>query len=271
MKKKKVIFKDSEIIAFCEATKDTNEIHDPEFMRKIGKRAIVPGMMAFSNTVNLSSDFLKTQADSIKVLFNSLLSSGDFVTLTATPNPVNPFEIRLSAYNHMDTLTTKDDYTRIFKSGRSFEINFIGIVRKLPVEHSQIECFTRLTGASDCQVSNFLFAVAYASRALFDSIDHPETETEKEIDELINRNSKVSPFYQSLEIYIPTPFPVMETKGFLDYRIHFVREKICKLYTAYICCEQNDRVIYHSIYKLVGIPDSIILRMAKETKFRKDQ
>jgi hypothetical protein len=269
MKQKKTIFKDSEIVEFCQATKDTNEIHDPDFMGSIGKRVIVPGMFALSCTAGLSSDFLKSQANSMKVLFNSLLSSGEFVTLSAIPNPDNPFEVRLSAFNHKDTLSSKEEYTRIFRSDHSPESGFEGIVCKLPLERAQIESFTHVTGATDPDIANFLFAVSYASRALQCCIDHHVTEVEKEIDELINRNNKISPFYQSLEIHIPAPFPMIETKGSLDYRIRFEREKIWKIYIAHVRCEQNGNVIYQSHYKLVGIPDNIILRMAKEAKYPK--
>ena len=62
MKQKKIIFRDTEITEFCCATLDTNEIHDPLFMAKLGKRVIVPGMFALSQTVNLSAGYLKNHA-----------------------------------------------------------------------------------------------------------------------------------------------------------------------------------------------------------------
>ena len=93
MKQKKVIFRDTEIVEFCRATHDTNVIHEPLFMANLGKRVIVPGMFALSQTVNMSGDFLKNHARSLKVLFNSLLSSGDFVTLSTSSCDGNPIEI----------------------------------------------------------------------------------------------------------------------------------------------------------------------------------
>jgi hypothetical protein len=261
---KKVIFSDSEIVEFCQATKDTNELHNPEFMGKLGKRVIVPGMFALSRTVNLNADFLKFRANAIKVIFNSLLSSGDFVTLCTQPHPENPYEVRISAINHKDTLASKDDYARMFRSENRFE-NFIdGIHHKIDLEIRQIECFKQLIGANDPDVANFLFAMAYTSRALLNAIDYPETETEKEIDSVINTNSKVSPFYQSLEIHIPSPFPVFIPESHIDYFIHYQREIPCKLYTAHVRCEINGKTIFHSQYKMGGIPDIVILRMAKD-------
>jgi len=264
MKEKKVIFTDSEIVEFCKATKDTNELHNPEFMGKMGKRIIVPGMFALSRTVNLSAGLLKSQANVIKVIFNSLLSAGDFVTLCTIPDPADPFEVRLSAINHKDTLASKDDYARMFKGERKFD-NFIeGIHRRLDMETQQIECFKRLIGANDLDVANFLFAFAYTSRALLDAIDYPETEIEKEIDGVINKNSNVSPFYQSLELHIPSPFPVFNPGSAIDYYIHYEREIACKLYTAHVRCEIDGKVIFYSQYKMGGIPDLVILRMAKD-------
>ena len=265
MKQKKTIFRDTEIVEFCRATLDTNEIHDPAFMAKLGKRVIVPGMFALAQTVNLSSGFLKNEAKSIKVLFNSLLSSGDFVTLT-TSDSSDPSEIRLSAINCKDTLTSKDEYTRLSIMEAGFKSIHGGILRKLDVTPEQVTRFMNLVGADDIDVAHFLFAVAYASHALLRSITQPETEIEREIDETISRNASISPFYHTLEISIPAPFPVFDPVGELDYFIHFEQEKPLKLYGAYMRCEHNGMLIFTAHYKLVGIADRVILRMAKEIK-----
>jgi hypothetical protein len=266
MKEKKIIFRDSEIIEFCRATLDTNEIHDPLFMAKLGKRVIVPGMFALSQTVNLSAGFLKNHAKSLKVLFNSLLSSGDFVTLCTSSYHDNPSEIRLSAINCKDTLTSNNEYTRLSVKETGFKTDHEGILRRLEVKPEQVRKFMQLIGAEDKDVAHFLFAVSYASQALLRSINQPETEIEKEIDETISKNTSISPFYHTLDIHIPTPFPVFDPVGELDYFIHFEREKPCKLYGAYVRCEHHGKLIFQSYYKLVGIADRIILRMAKEIK-----
>lgn len=266
MKQKKIIFRDAEIIEFCRATLDTNEIHDPCFMAKRGKRVIVPGMFALSQTVNLSAGFLKDHANSLKVLFNSLLSSGDFVTLCTSSPDENAAEVRLSAINCKDTLTSSDEYTRLSVRETGFATDHKGILRKLDVNPEQVESFRKLIDASDPEVADFLFAVSYASQALLMSINQPVTEVEQEIDETINKNSCISPFYHTLEIRIPRPFPVFDPVGELDYYIHFEREKPLKLYGAYVRCEHEGKLIFQSHYKLVGIADRIILRMAKEIK-----
>ena len=266
MKQKKIIFRDAEIIEFCRATLDTNEIHDPLVMAKLGKRVIVPGMFALSQTVNLSAGFLKNHASSLKVLFNSLLCSGDFVTLCTSSFDDNSSEIRLSAINCKDTLTSNNEYTRLSVKETGFTTDHKGILHKLEVNPEQVEQFSLLIGADDKDVAHFLFAVSYASQALLRSIINPETDVEKEIDETINKNSSISPFYHTLEIRIPKPFPVFDPVGELDYFIHFEREKPCKLYGAYVRCEHHGMLIFQSHYKLVGIADRIILRMAKEIK-----
>jgi acyl dehydratase len=266
MKQKKVIFRDAEIVEFCRATHDTNEIHDPVFMAKLGKRVIVPGMFALSQTVNLSGDFLKNHARSLKVLFNSLLSSGDFITLSSSSFESNPSEIRLSAINCKDTLTSKEEYTRLSVEKTGFNSENRGILRRLEVTGEQVDKFMQLIKAEDKDVAHFLFAVSYASQALFRCITDPETDIEKEIDETISRNTCISPFYHSLEILIPVTFPVFNPVGGLDYFIHFEREKPGKLYGAYVRCQHNGMLIFSSHYKLVGIADRIILRMAKEIK-----
>jgi acyl dehydratase len=266
MKQKKVIFRDDEIVEFCRATLDTNDIHDPIFMAKLGKRVIVPGMFALSQTANLSAAFLKNRAASLKVLFNSLLSSGDFVTLVATSLDENPNEIRLSAINCKDTLTSKDEYTRLSIKKTEFRTDHGGRLLRLDVTPEQLEKFIQLIGKEDIDVTHFLFAIAYASQALFRCINHPENDIEKEIDDTISKNPSISPFYHSLEIRIPSPFPIFDPVGALDYHIFFEREKPLKIYNAFVRCEHQGNTIFQAHYKLVGIADRIILRMAKEMK-----
>jgi hypothetical protein len=264
MKQEKIIFKDLEIVRFCRATIDTNEIHDPDFMRRLGKCAIVPGMFVFAKTVNLSVDFLKNQAKSIKVLFNSLLSSGDFVTLCTSSYEENPFEIRLSAINCKDIMTSKNEYSRLSVDEFDFKADPAGILRKLEVKPEQVRQFMQLIGSDDKDVGHFLFSIAYASQALLRSIDQPGSMVEEEICETISENPGISPFYRTLEIHIPTPFPVFDPIGELDYFIHFEREKRHKLYGAYVHCESDGNLIFQAYYELASIDDRIILRMAKE-------
>ncbi len=261
---RKTIYKDSDIVDFCRATMDTNEIHDPEYMRGLGKRAIVPGMFAFSCTAGLGSAFLRERATYIKVLFNSLLSSGEFVTLQATTDPASPDEMRLSAINHKDTLTSRDEYTRMERSEMKFRNDFGGILRQLPFGPWQMEVFTRLSGISDPAVARFLFAVSYASQALHMCIDSPLSEMEQEIGSIVCGDSRISPFYHTLEIFVPREFPEGEFGNTLDYYIHFEREKKYRLYSANVRCESGSTLFFHSRYSLMGIRDGIILRMAKD-------
>ncbi|MDP4280967.1 MAG: MaoC family dehydratase [Bacteroidota bacterium] len=263
MKKRNIIFRDNEIVEFCRITEDTNEIHNPEFMNSIGKRLIVPGMFVLGMAINLADDFLKNHADMIKVFFNTLLSAGDIATIVAAKDPDHPDEIRLSAINHKDTLNSRQEYSSILYLGKPFQVQEGGILRRLNVNPDRIEKFRNLIHASDPDVAHFLFAIAFASHALLNCIDDARTDVEKEINNLISSESKISPFYKSLEIHIPQPFPSFELRDSLDYYIHFDCEKPHKLYTAYVRCEHDGKIIFQSTYKMVGIPDLIILRMAK--------
>lgn len=261
--KKRIIFTDQSITEFCKATKDTNEVHDPAFMGTLGKRVIVPGMFAFACTAKLSSEFIKTRAGKFRVFFNTLLSSGDFADLVAEPEALTPGRIRLAAINHKDTLSSHEDYTFVESSPHPFAEQMEGTIISLPVNASQVEAFDRLTGIHDKEVNGFLFSVAYASHALYQKIEESSTEIEREIDELINGPGKVSPFYHTLEIFLPGQFMHLDDSGMIGYRIHFEREKKNRNYIANLQCEQGGRVLYRSVYKLVGIPDAVILRMAK--------
>jgi len=264
MKQRKVIFTDHDIVKFCRATKDTNIIHDPATMEKLGKRVVVPGMFALSCAASLSCDFLRTKANSIKVLFNSLLSSGDFTTLVATEINGSGNEVRLSAINHKDTLTTKDEYTRICHTNDLFRTDYPGILHRLDFHPDQLVSFRNLIHAEDPEIAGFLFSVSYASQALLHAIREPRTEIEKEVEELINGKSGVSPFYHTLEIQIPSPFPSFLPGHSIDYFIHFEQEKKFKLYSAYVRCVSGETVIFHSRYQMIGINNQIILRMAKD-------
>jgi hypothetical protein len=263
---RRVIFTDRAIVDFCRSTQDTNEVHDPAFMGGINKRVIVPGMFAFSSTANLAGAFLKEQGDYIQVFFNTLLSSGDFADLSASPVEGEHPEFRLSAVNHKDTLTTQDHYTRICATGAEFQSQSEGILHALPVSPEQIGMFASLTGCGDDRICRFLFSVSYASQAMFKSINEAATDVEKEIDRLINGDSKVSPFYHTLEIFIPRPFPRVNADGALSYRIHFERIRANREYIARVQCEQDGGPVYRSLYKMIGIPDHVILRMAKEIR-----
>ncbi|MFH1161228.1 MAG: hypothetical protein V1733_09815 [bacterium] len=263
-KKKRVVFRDCDIVDFCTATQDTNVIHNPGFMDGYGKRVIVPGMFAFSCAAILSEEFLKHSANRIQVYFNSLLSSGESVGLGVETNLEDPAEMRLCAVNSRDMLTARESYTRMLTGDIGITPQKEGIFRKLPVSEEQIATFARLIQTKDRQSAGFLFAVSYASQALFKSITEASTEVEHEIDRLINGDYKISPFYHALEIIIPSEFPVLIETGTLDYLIHFEREKFNKTYVAHLECQQEGRIIFQSKYKLVAIPDSVILRMAKE-------
>ena len=264
MRQKKVVFGEKEIIEFCSVTKDTNQIHNPEIMAGLGKQVIVPGMLALSFIINLSAEFLKTKANAVSVHFNSFINSGDTVILGSLTIPGLPGEIKLSAIHKEDTLASKDGYSRIHSQLPDSFLNHQGSLQRIEVTNEQVEKFSSLIGATDPDVARFLFAVAYASHALLKCIRHPKTEVEKEIDQLINSDRGVSPFYHALRIGFPSEFPVFNPEGSLDYFVHFEREKKNRLYIAHLRCECSGKIVFHARYNLKGIADAVIIRMAKE-------
>lgn len=263
--KQRIIFTDQSIIDFCLATKDTNEVHDPAFMGTLGKRVIVPGMFAFASTAGLSAEFLRTRANRIRVIFNTLLSSGDFADLVVERESTNPEKFRLAAINHKDTLSSQEESTFVERTDDHFTPQSEGSVITLPLTGAQITAFGHLTGCPDREVTGLLFSVAYASHALFERISSPATDVEKDIHVLIHGQEKVSPFYHTLEIFLPATFTHLNGLDTIDYRIHFERTRKNRQYIANLQCEQGGKVLYRSVYKLVGIPDSVILRMAKSS------
>jgi hypothetical protein len=262
--KKRVLFTDQDIVDFCRSTQDTNVVHDQMFMTSLNKRVIVPGMYAFCMTANLAADFILGGANYFRVYFNTLLSSGDFADLCAISGPGPQEEIRLSALNHKDTLSSPGEHTSVMKTDIPFVPQDQGHVLQLPVTGRQVETFRRLISTTNGEVGDLLFTMAYASQALFRSIREPATDVEQEIISLVDGGNRISPFYHTLEIFLPTERPSLLTESLVDYRIHFERVKANRAYLAGVQCEQQGRILYRSVYKLVGIRDSVILRMAKE-------
>lgn len=266
MKQKKVVFGDSEIVEFCRTTLDTNEIHDPAYMETLGKRVIVPGLFVLSKTAVLSADFLKNHARSLKIHFNSLISSGDLVTLRSSSLKNNPLEVRLSAILRKDTMTSRDEYTRLSVKDTGFRSPRNGTFRNLEIKQGQVEKFMQLISTGDGDIGHFLFAISYASQALLRIINEPETEIEAEIKDFLTRNPGISPFYYAIEIHIPQPFPVLNPSGALDYFVQFEREKAFKLYNAILRCEHHGILVFAANYKIMAIACGVLHRMAKEVK-----
>ncbi len=259
---KSVNFTDKSIQDFCRITLDDNHIHNPDFMSPMGKQVVVPGMFIFAIAAKLAAAHV-SKIRHIHVLFGSMISRGDAVRIG-----YEMFEdgIRLLALNGEDCLSIRDEHSVASIYAKEHEISSGGRIQKLRIEEKQLDKFHHLTGEADKAVNDFLFAVAYASKALNMSIGDPYTETEAEINTLIDTSvnpARSAPFYQTLDIHLPEKGVSIDS-GQIDYAISYIREKKNRSYLAQAHCSQNGQTIYHSVYRMIAIPERLILRMFKD-------
>lgn len=259
---KSVHFTDYSIQDFCRITLDDNHIHNPDFMSPMGKQVVVPGMFIFAIAAKLAAAHV-SKIRHIHVLFGSMISRGDAVRIGYE---VVEDGIRLLAVNGDDCLSIRDEHSVASIYPRVHEISSDGRIQQLRIEEKQLDRFHQLTGEADKAVNDFLFAVAYASKALNMSIGDPYTETETEINKLIDTSvnpARSAPFYQTLDIHLPEKGVSIDS-GQIDYAISYIREKKNRSYLAHAHCSQNGQTIYHSVYRMIAIPERLILRMFKD-------
>lgn len=264
---KDITFTDQQAISFCEITCDNNLIHNPAHMHSLNKRVVVPGMFVFSSTLCHLREAFEKGADTIKVFFNSVIHTNETVHIKGDLVSVQPIEVLMSANNGHDSFTLKDERSKIYKRAHYYYHNNQGYVRTLDYTELQLAIFGKLTGCFDNLLNSLLFSVAYASNALFQAIQNPLTEVEQEINVLIDKTlnpDKVAPFYQSLEIYLDSGIQPIKPSGQLEYKIDFEREKKNKTYIAHVLCQQNGQKIYQSDYKMISVPERLIMRMVRD-------
>jgi hypothetical protein len=262
-----IIFSNQNVSQFCEITCDNNLIHNPEHMHQLNKQVVVPGMFVFSTALNLLHDAFTQGADTIKVFFNSVIHTNESVRFEGKKNSQKPMEILMSANNGHDSFTLKDERSKVYKRSSDYTHQNLGFIRSLKYTEMQLGAFNKLIGCVDQFMNGFLFSIAYASSALFQAIQNPITEVESEINILIDKSlnpDRVAPFYQSLEIYLENGLTALDAQGELDYKIDFVREKQYKTYVAHVRCQQNGRKIYQSDYKMISVPERLIMRMVRD-------
>lgn len=262
----KVLFTDSVVSDFCKATADDNPIHDPLHMHSQNKGVVVPGMLLFSTIVNLLHRKTNEYFNYYKLIFGNVICTNEPIDLGfETENEQN----YLYAINGHDMFSTKNNRSVALKNIESKTVNLDGIVRSMPFRKTQLETFRELTNSLYNTLSDFLFTVAYASAALFKAIREPITDVETEINRLLDKTinrDQVSPFYQTLEIFRVNQHAELNPGGTIEYNIRFDREKANKTYIAQVTCMHNNLCFYQSVYKLVAIPDKLIMRMVKDNK-----
>jgi hypothetical protein len=260
----KVLFTDSVVANFCKATVDDNPIHNPEFMYSQNKGVVVPGMLLFSTIVNMLHRKTKEYFNYYKLIFGNVICTNEPIDLGFETKGEQNY---LYAINGHDMFSTKHDRSVVLKNIDPKKPHPGGIVRAMPFQKTQLDTFRELTNSLNNTLSDFLFTIAYASAALFKAIREPITEVETEINRLLNKAinpERVSPFYQTLEIFRVNPHAELTPEGTIEYNIRFNREKANKIYVAQVKCMHNSQCFYQSVYRLVAIPDRLIFRMVKD-------
>lgn len=264
---KDITFTDHQTISFCEITCDDNLIHNPVHMRQLNKQVVVPGMFVFTSALVMLREAFIRGADTLKVFFNSVIHTNETVKIKGDIISERPVEVLLSANNGHDSFTLKDERSKIYKRAFYYYHDNQGFIRTLDYTELQLDVFGKLTGSFDNLLNGFLFSIAYASSALFQAIQNPLTEVEREINVLIDKTlnpDKVAPFYQSLEIFLENGIQPIQPSGQLEYKIDFEREKKNKTYIAHVLCQQNGQKIYQSDYKMISVPERLIMRMVRD-------
>jgi len=263
-----VSFSHKLISQFCAATRDYNIVHSAAYMHINEKKVVVPGMLLLSTILSDANLYLgkENSPNYFMIYFNSIVSEDDQVQIGCLPLNADRDCWQLSAINGKDCLSLHDNKS-IMKCQVSSSLSISnGNLRLLPFDESQLFSFQQLTSFGDEATSSVLFAIAYGSMALNKAIANPESETEIEINRLLDKNinpNRVSPFYQSLEIELPLKPTRCNPGKELSYYIDFEREVFNKSYFANLICEQDHQKIFLARYQMVAIPDRLIMRKAK--------
>ena len=261
------IFDEASIVKFCEATSDTNIIHDPAYMKAIGKEVVVPGMLILSSAIGMAQKLLDMGADTFHLNFHSIISANERIKIGYQIIREHPLLAEITARNSVDALSLKGEPSMVFQRSEIPGEAPEGIPRILPVNPESVRDFSMVTGLEKHPLGGILFAIAYASQALIRAILEPVSEVEKEIHRLLDKTinpDQVSPFYQSLRIWLLHPMAVLLDNEPLNYHIQFQTEKPRKMYSALVDCYQKNTRLYFSRYQLIAIPDRLIIRMAKD-------
>lgn len=258
------VFSDDQVVTFCKATCDGNPVHDPGYMYSHNKRVIVPGMMLFSKVATMLFGAVGTSLDTYKILINSIVSTNEPITLGYEDGTED--EKYIFAINKQDSFALGDQRSKVYLRNFSVEFPKLTSFQSLPIEKWQLESFGKVIDCKNVILRDFLFGIAYASNALFKCIGNPVSDVEQEINHFLDKSkspNQVSPVYQMLEIFLPPDPNPLKPNHPIDYLIHFEREVTGRVYQAKVRCEQHGSLLYHSEYRLIAVPDKIILRMAK--------
>ncbi|GAB6278816.1 MAG: hypothetical protein STSR0006_08140 [Lentimicrobium sp.] len=258
-------FSEQAIVDFCEVTHDHNVVHDPQFMKSQGKKAVVPGMLILSKAIGMAEEIIRKGANTFHLFLNSMVGANEPLTIGYRVLERTPIKAEIIARNSKDTLSHKGNSSIIYKRNQVINDRPSGQHQSLETKSMQIESFSNQIALKENPLGAILFSIAYASHSLFQAIEKPISNIEKEIQGYLNKddqNDKQSPFYQSILIHLPDQIHVPIGGIPLDYFIHFERIKEGRTYGAQVFCTQNGEEVYSSYYVLTAIPDRLIMRMA---------
>lgn len=252
---KEVSFTDKDISDFCSTTQDDNVLHNSDFMKEHGKLPIVPGMLIFTYAANLAEDFLRNSANFIEIYYGLPLSSDEPVIISSTPE--KPLEVRLSVQkNGEDLLSSGDNYSRLLKAEQTYKPKSLSRTFPLDLDPSDIDKFADLINAKEDNVG-FLFAFAYSSHALLESIRNPSTQVEIHLNQMIN-NDGILPVYRSSTIYLPDGIQGIDSRT-IYYRTH-MEQTGKRNFVFYVECVQNGNLLYNAISSIIPISEKIMMR-----------
>ncbi|MBI2142188.1 MaoC family dehydratase [Candidatus Woesearchaeota archaeon] len=260
-----IAFSDSQIVAFCRATRDSNRLHNPEFMAEHGKRAIVPGMMTLAYSLSLavaqygSDRTALSGIRSIDAQFGQVHSSGEELGFDVVREDRDGLETVVNSYKTGES-GGLSQMRSVRVSGASYDIGVKGSSMQASFSAEEIGQFSAATGAVSAEAAGFLYALSFSSGALFSRLGEPQTDSEKEIASLLARG--IVPVYLSLRFSVPNGIRQVNA-GHVDYFLGIDGRSGGKGYAIRLQCSQAGEVLFRAEFSTRTVHEGIIIeRMA---------
>ena len=239
---------------FGKVSGDDNFLHNPNYMKKRGKHAIVHGMLLFTETAALSGAYLSKAPANTEVYFGSPASPKEELNLKTTETEGG---LELSVMRGDENLLAINGHvSRIQYDAHSLETHTTRTILS-QIDLKRFKRFRSLVRAAP-EVAPLLYAMALGSSAIHNCIYTPQTEPEKEMAKALS--SGTLPVFTALHFY--TTGQVPDLNKTLEFKAGIEKEE--KLHRLDVACYQGERLIYsashHSRPTSLGV---ILKRMAK--------
>lgn len=260
----KYSFSDEEISSFCELTKDTNLLHNLEFMSEQGKRPIVPGMMNIAYFMShLPKDTESSQTHIFS--FNDVMSSEEGSSLY----------IGQEAHNLIAS-STKYEGDKAMKEFMHFIFSPHKILPSSNKDQDSIQVVTNplfysMGGFEEMflfgerNMSMYALAIAQSSGALLDGLHQvPELSDLVENMKIDERTGtpRILPAYTEIQIVKEQGIPEINGNAPLIYIIQARKEGKRDLEIDFEC--RQDKLIYTARANLKILPFRAVLRAAAD-------